>query len=100
MKILDKMIDCLHDEVEGAREYAEKYIDSKAKGNIPRANKYKEMANDELKHASYLREFAIADAESIKRVHPLSEEEATAWEHAHRRLNDEIAMVHHLLSNP
>ena len=98
MRKLEKMIDDIHDEVDGAREYAEKYIDSKAKGNVPRATKYKEMATDELKHANYIRDFAIADAEGIKRVHTLTEEEVEAWEHAHKRLNDAIAMVQHLLN--
>jgi hypothetical protein len=98
MKTLDRMIDDLEEEVEGAREYAEKYIDCRAKGNIPRANKYKEMAQDELKHAGYIRDFAIADAEGIKRVHTLTEEEEHKWEHSHKKLNDEIAMIQHLLS--
>jgi hypothetical protein len=98
MKTLDRMIEHLEEEVEGAREYAEKYIDCRAKGNIPRANKYKEMAQDELKHAGYIRDFAIADAEGIKRVHTLTEEEEHKWEHSHKKLNDEIAMIQHLLS--
>lgn len=98
MRKLEKMIDDIHEEVDGAREYAEKYIESKAKGNIPRATRYKEMANDELKHANYIRDFAIADAESIKHVHTLTEEEVEAWERSHKRLNDEIAMVQHLIS--
>lgn len=98
MKILEEMIEELEEEVEGAREYAEKYIECKAKGNLPRANKYKEMAQDELKHAGYIREFDMMDAESIKRVHTLTEDEVHHWEHAHKKLNDEIAMVHHLLS--
>lgn len=98
MKILERMVEELEDEVCGAREYAEKYIDSRAKGNIPRANKYKEMAQDELKHAGYIRDFAIADAESIKKVHTLTEEEEHKWEHSHKKLNNEIAMIQHLLS--
>lgn len=98
MKMLDKMMDELHEEVEGARDYAEKYIDCKARGNIPRANKYKEMASDELRHFTTLRDFAIADAEGIKRIHTLTENEVEAWEHAHKKINDEIAMIHHLLS--
>ena len=55
MKILDHMIEDLEEEVDGAREYAEKYIECKAKGNTARATKYKEMAMDELKHAGYIR---------------------------------------------
>lgn len=98
MKILDEMIEELKEEVEGAREYAEKYVEAKALNNMPRAAKYKEMAHDELKHATIIRGFAMEDAESIKRVHTLTEEEAHHWEHCHKKINDEIAMVNHILS--
>lgn len=98
MKILEEMIEELEEEVEGAREYAEKYIECKAKGNIPRANKFKEMSQDEIRHFNTLREIDMADAESIKRVHTLTEDEVHHWEHAHKKLNDEVAMIHHLLS--
>ena len=46
----------------------------------------------------YIREFDMMDAESIKRVHTLTEDEVHHWEHAHKKLNDEIAMIHHLLA--
>lgn len=98
MKIIEKMIDCLHEEVEGAMEYAEKYIENKARNNINRANKYKEMATDELKHAGYLREMDIMDIDEMKKVYTLTEEEETAWEHGHKHINEKMAMVHHMLS--
>lgn len=98
MKILENMIEELEDEIEGARDYAEKYIDCKARGNAMRATKYKEMAHDELRHFSTLREFFAADVDGIKRVHPLTEEEVSWWEHEHKKLNDKVAMIHHLLS--
>ena len=98
MKILDEMIEELEEEVEGARAYAEKYIECKALNNMARAAKYKEMAQDELKHAGFVRGFAMEDADGIKRVHNLTEEESNHWQHAHKKINDEIAMIHHLLS--
>lgn len=98
MRILENMIEELEDEIEGAREYAEKYIDCKARGNIARATKYKEMAHDELRHFATIRDFAIADADGIKRVHTLTEHEVEWWEHNHKKLNDEVAMINHLLS--
>lgn len=98
MGILEHMLEELTEELDGGREYAEKYIDCKARGNIPRATKYKEMAHDELRHFSTLREFFAADVDGIKRVHPLTEEEVSWWEHEHKKLNDKVAMIHHLLS--
>jgi DNA-binding transcriptional regulator YiaG len=97
MKLLHKMLEALEEEVEGAKEYAEKYIESRARGNMTRANKYKEMANDEIKHAGYIRDMNIMDADELKKVYTISEEDETAWEHGHKRLNEEIAMVKQML---
>ena len=98
MKILDKMLDRLEDEVEGAREYAEKYIECKSRGNMARANKYKEMAHDELKHATFLKEMDIADVSELKKVYALTDEEQAHWDHGHKHLTDQMAMVMHILS--
>jgi hypothetical protein len=98
MKLIDKMLEQLEEEVEGAREYAEKYVECKARGNMPRANRYKEMAHDELKHATFLKEMDITDIDELKRVYPMTDEEQSRWEHGHKRVNDQMAMVMHVLS--
>ena len=98
MKTVEKMLEHLEEEVEGARDYAEKYIECKARGNITRANKYKEMAHDELKHATFLKEMDMADVEDLKKVYPMTEEEHHHWEHGLKHLTDQMAMVMHILS--
>lgn len=98
MKIIEKMLEQLMEEVEGAKEYAEKYIECKARGNMVRANRYKEMAGDELKHAGYLRDFDVADLDELKKVYTMSDEEESEWEHGHRRINEQMAIVKNILS--
>ena len=98
MKMIDKMLKHLEEEVEGAKEYAEKYIECKARENMSRANKYKEMASDELKHAGYLRDMDIAEIDELKKVYTMSEAEEEAWEHGHKRLNEHMALVRHMLT--
>ena len=98
MKMLYNLIEKIMDELEGAKEYAEKHIDSKARGNVGRAEKYAEMARDELKHAGYMREFATADIEEIKRVYKLPEEFEEEWEHAHKKMLECMAIVRQMLS--
>lgn len=98
MKIIEKMLEHLEEEVEGAKDYAEKYIENKARGNSTRANRYKEMSMDELKHAGYLREMDVMDIDEMKRVYPMTEEEESTWEHGHRRISEEMALVRHMLS--
>jgi hypothetical protein len=98
MRLIDKMLEQLEDEVEGARDYAEKYVECKARGNMSRANRYKEMAHDELKHATFLKEMDIADIDELKKVYPMTDEEQSLWEHGHKHVNDQMAMVMHILS--
>lgn len=98
MKIIDKMLHHLKEEVEGAMDYAEKYIECKARGNVNRANKYKEMAFDELNHASNLREMDLMDIAELKKVYTMSEEEEEKWEHGHKHLTEQMAIVKHMLS--
>jgi hypothetical protein len=98
MKILDKMLARLQDEVDGARGYAEKFIECKARGNMSRANRYKEMAHDELKHATFLKEMDIADIDELKKVYTMTDEEQSLWEHGHKHITDQMAMVMHVLS--
>ena len=98
MKIVHKLIESFEEELEGAKEYAEKYIDSKARGNIVRAEKYSEMAKDELKHAGYMKEFAIRDYEEIKKVYPIPTDIEEAFEHALKKSSECMATVKQMLS--
>lgn len=98
MKIIHDMLEHLVEELEGATEYAEKYIEHKARGDHSRATKYKEMAHDELNHASTLRDFYLADMDSIKKVYTLTEEETHAWEHGCKKINQHMAMVRQMLN--
>lgn len=98
MKIIEKMICHLEEEMEGATEYAEKYIECKARGNMARASKYREMASDELKHAAYLRDFDVADIDEMKKIYPLTEEVTEMWEKAHRKINEKMALINHMLT--
>ena len=98
MNIIHNMLEHLDEELEGAAEYAEKYIEHKAKGDHTRATKYKEMAQDELNHASILRDFFIADMDSLKKVYTLTEDESHMWEHGCKNINQHMAMVRQMLS--
>ena len=41
MKSIKKFVDAIDDEIESAKEYAEEYVEHKAKGDMQTANKYK-----------------------------------------------------------
>jgi hypothetical protein len=98
MKLIHKIIESIDEELEGAKEYAEKYIDAKAKGHTARAAKYNEMANDEMKHATYIKDFAVSDIDELKKVYPLPVDVEEAWEHAHKKFIECMAIIKHMLS--
>lgn len=98
MKTIEKMVEHINEELEGAKEYAEKYIDSKARGNMARATKYKEMASDELRHASYIRDFAVEDIDGIKKVYQLDVDTDDMWHHANKKFVECMAIIRQMIA--
>jgi oligoribonuclease (3'-5' exoribonuclease) len=98
MRKIKKMVDRIDEEVEDAREYAECYVEEKAKGNQTSANMYKEMSSDELKHAMFLHEMAVADIKEISKVYKPPVEMETAWETAHKKYVERVAWVKQMLA--
>lgn len=93
MRIIEKLIENIDEEIEGAWEYAERSIECKARGHMQRASRYKEMAHEELGHAAQIYEFAEADVEAIRKVHPLSVEDEEKWAHAVKKMHECIAKI-------
>lgn len=98
MRSIKKLVDHIEEEIEGAKEYAENYIEYKAKGNIQRANKYRDMASDELNHAMTVHEFAVQDIEQLSKVYTAPVEMLEKWEHAHKIALEEVALIKQILS--
>ena len=98
MKFIKKLVDHLDEEIEGAKEYAEKYVECKAKGNMSRANKYKEMAQDELKHATYIHEMAVQEIEELRKIYTPPAEMLEKWEKAHKEYVESVAWVKQMLT--
>ena len=67
MRTIKKYVHRIEEELEDAKEYAEDYVEQKVKGNMAMANRYKEMSNDELKHAGYIHEFAVKEIDEISK---------------------------------
>lgn len=97
MRHIQKWVDMLDEELEGAKDYAEKYVECKVKGNLTRANKFKEMAHDELKHSGYIHEMAIHDIEELKKVYTAPTNMQESWEKAHKQYVEQAAWIHQML---
>ena len=62
------------------------------------ANKYREMSGDELKHASYIHDFATKDIAELEKVYSPPVEMLDKWNHAHKEYVERVAWVRQMLS--
>lgn len=98
MRMIKDFVEHLDEEIEGAKEYAEKYVEYKAKGNMSRANKYKEMANDELKHTGYIHDMALQEIEELKKVYTAPVDMQEKWNKAHAEYVEKVAWIKQMLT--
>lgn len=98
MKAIKHYVDLIEEEIEGAKEYAEKYVECKAKGNTNRAMKFKEMATEELKHSTYIHDIAVQDIEEIKKVFTPPVEMQEAWDKSHKEYVERVAWIRQMLA--
>lgn len=98
MRSIKKFVEHIEEELEGAKEYAERYVECKAKGHAMNANKYKEMAADELRHANILHEMAIAEIAEINKVFKPTVEMEEAWSKSHKIFVEQSAWIKTMLA--
>lgn len=98
MKYIDELLEKIKDEIEGAEEYAEQYIIHKANNNMTRSAQFREMALQEINHATILRDFSIQDVDAMKKVFTLSEEDKEHWEKCLKKFNEKIAVLRHMVT--
>ena len=98
MRHIKKYVTDIDEEIEGAKDYAEKYVECKAMGDMEKASRYKEMANDELKHAMYIHGWAVAAITEISKIYTAPVEMQEAWEKSHKKYVEQVAWIKQMLS--
>lgn len=98
MKKVADLVELIDEELEGAKCYAEKYVEFKSENNMSQANRFKEMAMDELKHATYIHEYAITIIDELKTVFvpPVAMQEK--WDKSHKEYVERTAWVKQMLA--
>lgn len=96
-KILE-YLDMIDEELEDAKEYAENYLQHKAEGKIEWANKYKEMASDDLKHSANINEIVACKIEGLKCANALPYEMQEIWEKKHIKYVEKSAWIKQMLT--
>lgn len=98
MTKIKKLVDNIKEELCGAKSYAEHYVEQKAKGNSQWANRFKEMSQDELNHATYLHELTISEIEELSKVITPPNKMLEKWEKIHSEYVEEVAWIKQMLS--
>lgn len=98
MKIIQKMADSIKEEMEGAKEYTEKYLMLKAEGGVTNANRYKEMALDEIKHATYLHDEVVQKIEELKGTYTVPVDMQEKWDKMHKEYIEQMAYIKTMLN--
>ena len=98
MKRIGKFVKMIDDELEGANCYAEKYIEYKADGKTEWADKFSNMANNELGHADMIHEIAMEEIDKLNRVFTPPADMQEKWEKAHIDYVNKAAWVRQMLA--
>lgn len=98
MKRIADLVHSIDEEIEDAKSYAECYLTYKAKGNSTWANKYKEMSADELKHAMYIHDIAVAEIEELNKVYTPPVEMQEQWDKSHKQYVERVAWIKQMLA--
>ena len=98
MTRIKELVDKIDEELEGAKDYAEEYLTFKAKGDATWANRYKEMSTDELKHAGYIHERAVAEIEELRKVYTPPEDMLAKWNSDHKKYIEKTAWIKQMLT--
>lgn len=97
MKAIRKLIDELMDEVCGAKKYALCY--QKYKSEKPSwANKYMEMATDEIRHASYLHDIVLDMITVERETNEPPQFMLEMWDEKHNEYIEKVALVKTILA--
>jgi hypothetical protein len=97
MTKIKEYAESIEEELEDAKNYAEKYVEHKVRDDMQGASRYKEMANDELKHATYLHEMVTKEINQISKVYAPPQDMYEKWEKAHKKYVEEVAWVKQML---
>lgn len=98
MRHIQKLVEHIEDELESAKDYAESYIEHKAKGDSSTASRFKTMAEDELSHAMFFHEMAVKEIDTVSKLYAPPAEMLEKWEHEHREYVDRVSRIKQILS--
>ena len=98
MKRIKDLADEIKDELHSAKEYAQEYLTYKAKDEGTWANRYKEMAQEELKHAVYIHDRVVVEIEELRNVYTPPQDMLDKWDADHKKYIEKAAWIRQMLA--
>lgn len=95
---IKELADDIKEELCGAKDYANCYVEQKVAGNTAWANRFKEIANDELRHAMYLHELAVEEINKVEKVINPPTEMLKKWDTTHAEYVETSAWIKQMLT--
>ena len=98
MRKIQKYVKQICEELEGAKNYAECYVEYKAMGDSTWASRFKEMANNELRHAMFIHDLATQEIAQLNTVFTAPAEMQEAWDKSHVEYVEKEAWIKQMLA--
>ena len=92
------LADQIKDELHSAKNYAEEYLTFKAKDEGTWATRYKEMAQEELKHAGYIHDRVVVEIEDLRKIYTPPQEMMDRWDADHKKYIEKAAWIRQMLA--
>lgn len=97
MTYIKNLVAEIKDELDSAKEYAEKAIEYNAKRDSTHYKMFYDMANDELRHRGNLHNLVVSEIETISKVYTPPVEMLDSWEHAHKEYVERARWIKKML---
>ena len=81
--MIKRLVNRIDDELHGAESYAEKMIESAASGDDKNSDMFKHMAEDEMRHATQLHQYAVTKIENLRKIYTPPQDMLDKWETSH-----------------
>lgn len=98
MKMITDLIDRIDEEIESAKDYAEMYLDKKARGVSEWAQRFKEMSNNEIQHATWIHDMTVEEIELLRTVYTPTTEMQKMWDECHKKYVEKVSWIKQMLS--
>ncbi len=97
MTRIKNLVENIDEELCDAKKYAEMYVDFKAKNNMAWANKFKQLAQDELNHSMVMHDYTVQEIEELRKVYTPPQDMLDKWEKDHKKYVEKSAWIKQML---